>query len=378
MFIWFLIALTLAAHIYLWARLVRPWLRGVRAWAAALGVFASAVGLPLLLIVARHETPNAFRPLAVPCFLWLGFLLLLLLLALAVEPARAALWLVWRRRHEEVDLPRRRFISGAVSAGVVAGAAGATGMGLTRAMGSERVVRVEAPLARLPASMDGYTMVQLSDLHIGTTRGPDWLAEVVARVNSLAPRAVAITGDLVDAPVSIIESEVESLRKLKAPDGIFFVTGNHEYHSGADAWCDHLGSLGLRVLRNERVTLGKSLDLAGIEDPYGARRGRPPDLAAALSGKDPSRTVILLAHRPRAVLDAARLGVDLVLSGHTHGGQFWPMSHFVALSEPYLAGLHRHKGTYIYVNQGTGFWGPPLRIGTFPEITHLTLRAHRG
>ena len=377
MFIWFLIALTLAAHVYLWARLLRPWAHGARAWAAALAAFVSAVGLPLLLIVARHETPNAFRPLAVPLFLWLGFLLLLFLLALAAEPARLILWLASRTRsgEGEADLQRRRFISGAVSAGVVAGAAGATSLGLARAMGPEQVVRVEVPLARLPHAMDGYSMVQLSDLHIGTTRGPGWLEEVVDQVNTLGPRAVVITGDLVDAPVAIVGKEVASLAKLRAPDGVFFVTGNHEHHSGADAWCDLLTRMGLTVLRNRRVTLGHGLDLAGVEDPSGARRGSPPDLNAALAGRSPGHATILLAHRPRVVLEACRHGVDLVLSGHTHGGQFWPLHHLVALTEPYLAGLHRHQGTYIHVNQGTGFWGPPLRLGTRPEITHLTLRS---
>ena len=380
MFVWMLTLLTLVAHLYLWARLLRPWARGRLAWAAGLGTLASAVGLPLLLIFARHETPNAFRPLALPVFLWLGFLLVLFLLALAAEPARLALGLLARRGPGEadgVDHRRRRLISGAISAGVTAGAGGATTLGLLQAMGPEHVERVEIPMGRLPAALDGYTLVQLSDLHIGTTRGPAWLDEVVDRVNALAPRAVVITGDLVDAPLEIVGHEVAPLRRLRAPDGVFFVTGNHEHHSGADAWAAHLSRLGVRVLRNTRAEIGPPgarLDLAGVEDPSGARRGHPPDLAAALAGRSPRRPLILLAHRPRAVLEAARHGVDLVLAGHTHGGQIWPLHYLVGLNEPYLAGLARHDDTYIYVNRGTGFWGPPLRLGSFPEITHLTLR----
>ena len=381
MFVWILILLTALVHLYLWARLIRPWLRGARGKVVGLAILASVVALPMLLIVARHEAPNTFRPLALPVFLWLGFLIVLFLMALAVEPARLALHLLWRRQRtadEPVDARRRQLISGAVSTGVVVGSGGVTAMGVARAMGPERVERVAVTLARLPAALDGYTLVQLSDLHIGTTRGPQWLARVVGQVNALKPRAVMITGDLVDAPVDVVGQEVQPLAGLQAPDGVFFVNGDHEYHSGGDAWAAHLSTMGLRVLRNERVALGgptSGLDLAGIEDPAGARRGRPPDLTRALSGRNLGHAVILLAHRPRAVFQAARHGVDLVLCGHTHGGQFWPMHHFVTLSEPYLAGLHRHRGTYIYVNRGTGFWGPPIRIGSYPEITQITLKA---
>jgi predicted MPP superfamily phosphohydrolase len=163
---------------------------------------------------------------------------------------------------------------------------------------------------------------------------------------------------------------------------VFFVTGNHEYFSGATAWVAELGRLGIRVLRNERVSIGQgehAFDLAGIDDWSALRHddGSRPDLPGALAGRDPSRAVVLLAHQPRAVVEAAQHGVDLQLSGHTHGGQIWPFGYLVMLQQPYIAGLHRHGGTFIYVSPGTGYWGPPMRLGTRAELTRITLMTTR-
>jgi len=155
------------------------------------------------------------------------------------------------------------------------------------------------------------------------------------------------------------------------------VTGNHEYYSGVDEWIAELGRIGVRVLRNERVALADGLDLAGVDD-HSARRMRDdhgPDLPRALAGRDPARAVVLLAHQPRAVEEASRHGVDLQLSGHTHGGQIWPWMYMVRLQQPYVAGLFKHGETHLYVSSGTGYWGPPMRLGTTPEITRITLKA---
>jgi predicted MPP superfamily phosphohydrolase len=155
------------------------------------------------------------------------------------------------------------------------------------------------------------------------------------------------------------------------------VTGNHEYYSGVDEWLEELGRIGVRVLRNERVALADGLDLAGIDD-HSAGQMHPshgPDLSRAMAGRDPSRAVVLLAHQPRAIHEAARLGVDVQLSGHTHGGQIWPWNYMVKLQQPYVAGLVKHGETHLYVSSGTGYWGPPMRLGTTPEITKIVLKS---
>ena len=170
---------------------------------------------------------------------------------------------------------------------------------------------------------------------------------------------------------------VEPLRDLRARDGVYFVTGNHEYYSGADAWIAHLESLGIRVLRNERVAIRDAFDLAGVDDTSAHRMlpGHGQDVARALAGRDPSRAVVLLAHQPKAVRDAERAGVDLQLSGHAHGGQLVPFNWLVLLDQPFVAGLHLVANTWVYVNTGTGYWGPPMRVGTRAELTHLELIA---
>jgi predicted MPP superfamily phosphohydrolase len=202
---------------------------------------------------------------------------------------------------------------------------------------------------------------------------------VVEKTNALSPDLVAITGDLAEGSVAKFGKEVEPLRKLSAPQGVFFVTGNHEYFHDLDGWLGLLDEFGIRVLRNERVPIGRggdSFDLAGIDDHDGGRiaPGHGPDLGKALESRDPARALVLLAHQPRIIDEAARLGVGLVLSGHTHGGQIWPFSYLVYLQQPYVRGLKESGGTKLYLSSGTGFWGPPMRLGTTAEIALITLR----
>jgi predicted MPP superfamily phosphohydrolase len=172
---------------------------------------------------------------------------------------------------------------------------------------------------------------------------------------------------------------LEPLRNLRAPHGVFFVTGNHEYISGVEEWVTFLPSLGIRVLENERVTIGEgddAFELAGVYDFSAARfrSRRVPDLAGALRGWTGDTALVLLAHQPKHAREAAARGVGLVLSGHTHGGQIWPFSYLVRLDQPYIAGLHRERETQVYVSEGTGYWGPPMRLGTRGEITRVVLQ----
>jgi predicted MPP superfamily phosphohydrolase len=233
------------------------------------------------------------------------------------------------------------------------------------------VTELSLPIKKLPREHDGFTIVQLTDLHVGPTIGREWLEHVVERTNALKPDLVAITGDLVDGSVEHLREAVAPLANLKAKHGVFFVTGNHEYYSGVEDWLAELGRLGVRCLRNERVTVAGAIDLAGIDD----HTSRHSDLDAAQNGRDRARPCVLLAHQPKAIHGAARHGVDLQLSGHTHGGQIWPWNYLVRLQQPYVAGLVRHEETHLYVSRGTGYWGPPMRLGSPAEIAKLVLRA---
>jgi predicted MPP superfamily phosphohydrolase len=257
----------------------------------------------------------------------------------------------------------------------------ATAWGFANARRTARVVDVDVPIEGLPAALQGFTIAQVSDVHVGPTIGRDYVASIVEAVNRLEVDAVAVTGDLVDGSVGELAAHVEPLRGLRSRHGTFFVTGNHEYYSGAPAWIAALRRLGMRVLLNEHAVLragGASLVLAGVTDHSAGHfdAAQRSDPAAALAGAPADAAVrILLAHQPRSAPAAAQAGFDLQLSGHTHGGQFLPWTFFVRLQQPFTAGLHRLGRLRVYVSRGTGYWGPPKRFGAPSEITRIRLVA---
>ncbi|HZZ94303.1 MAG TPA: metallophosphoesterase [Usitatibacter sp.] len=240
------------------------------------------------------------------------------------------------------------------------------------------VVDVRVPIQGLPAALDGFTIAQISDVHVGPTIRRDFVEAVVQRVNAMGADLVAITGDLVDGPVDKLAPHTEPLSRLRSRHGTYFVTGNHEYYSGVHAWIQELHRLGARVLMNEHVVLqhdGAAVALAGVTD-YAAHhfdRSHRSDPLRASEGAPAHAVKVLLAHQPRSAAEAVRAGFDLQLSGHTHGGQFWPWVHFVRLQQPFTAGLRRLGHMWIYVSRGTGYWGPPMRFGSPSEITRLRL-----
>lgn len=269
------------------------------------------------------------------------------------------------------------------SAALVVGLAGsATLLGLVNARRRARVVEVSVPIENLPAPLHGLSIVQISDIHVGPTIKRGYVRAIVDAVNALEADVVAVTGDLVDGSVQQLAADVQPLADLKARHGVYFVTGNHEYYSGERAWTQELGRLGLRVLSNEHVVItrdGSPLVLAGVTD-YSAHHfdaQQRSDPALALRGAPAGAVKILLAHQPRSAPAAAMAGFDLQLSGHTHGGQFWPWNLFVPLQQPFTAGLHRLEQLWIYVSRGTGYWGPPKRFGAPSEITRIRLVARR-
>ncbi len=251
--------------------------------------------------------------------------------------------------------------------------------GFVNARRTARVVRVDVPVAGLPSALDGFTIAQISDVHVGPTIKRPYVEAIVDAVNRLEVDVVAITGDLVDGSVRDLADDVAPLAGLRSREGSFFVTGNHEYYSGADAWVRELRRLGLFVLMNEHVVVRRgdaALVVAGITD-FGAGhfdRAQASDPRAALAGSPNAAALrILLAHQPRSAAAAESAGFDLQLSGHTHGGQFWPWNLFVPLQQPFTAGLHRWRRMWVYTSRGTGYWGPPKRIGAPSEITVLRL-----
>ena len=240
------------------------------------------------------------------------------------------------------------------------------------------VVDVKVPLAGLPRELEGFTIAQISDIHVGQTIKRNFVGAIVDRVNRLHADMIAITGDVADGSVPDLAHHTEPLARLESRHGTYFVTGNHEYYSGADAWIRELERLGARVLMNEHVVLdhdGAALTVAGVTD-WSAHHFDPShksDPHAAAQGAPAHALKVLLAHQPRSAQLAEAAGYQLQLSGHTHGGQFWPWNFLVRLQQPFIAGLHRLGRMWVYVSRGTGYWGPPMRFGIPSEITLIRL-----
>jgi uncharacterized protein len=257
--------------------------------------------------------------------------------------------------------------------------------GLVIARRPARIVHVQIPVMGLPSALHGFSIAQISDLHVGPTIKRGFVEGIVRRVNELRADVIAVTGDLVDGSVQQLSAHTAPLARLAARHGVYFVTGNHEYYSGERAWTAEVSRLGLHVLKNEHVVLeheGASVLLAGVtdltshhfdaaerSDPAQALRGAPAGVGAR----------ILLAHQPNSAPAAADAGFDAQLSGHTHGGQFWPWNLFVRFFQPFTGGLYLIGKLRLYVSRGTGYWGPPNRFGVPPEITFIRLTpAHRS
>lgn len=379
-------SVTAGVHFYLWHRLVKapqwpsPWM-GVGTWL----IVGLALSIPLGFVTSRMISRELVSPLVWTGYVWMGAMFLTLVLLLPAELLRLGAGFLGQSAvgasllgggSDVADPGRRMMLSRLIAGGALSGAAGLSVVGLATALRKVAVKRVDVPIARLPEALRGFKIAQLTDIHVGPTIGKAFIEQLVETTNALEPDVIAITGDLVDGSVAELGDFVRPLAGLRARHGVYFVTGNHEYYSGADEWTAFLETLGIRVLENERVTLaheGAAIEIAGVNDWTAGQFDDPPDIAKALEGKADDAPVILLAHQPKQIEDASRLGVDLQLSGHTHGGQIFPFNYLVFLQQPYVEGLHTHGDSKLYVSPGTGYWGPPMRVGIPAEITDLRL-----
>ncbi|WP_030562395.1 metallophosphoesterase [Streptomyces aureocirculatus] len=419
---------------YVWRRTVRDTTRP-RSRARRTGTVVFFAGPVLAFAALGAERGGAPFPLqqtlAWPGFLWLAFALYLLLALLVGEVVRPLLmrWLARRARPSAVssdvpgeqvpsppaeeaisarpafedearrageagkgaqpqqpdepgpgaarDLTRRLFVSRAVAATAVTAAGATVGYGTYGVLRGPKIKRITVPLAKLPRAAHGFRIAVVSDIHLGPVLGEGFARRVVDTINSTQPDLIAVVGDLVDGSVADLAPAARPLADLRARHGAFFVTGNHEFFSGAEQWVDHVRSLGLRPLENARTEL-PYFDLAGVNDVQGEEEGEGPDFEKALGDRDPTRASVLMAHQPVVIHDAVEHGVDLQLSGHTHGGQLWPNNFVADLANPTLAGLERYGDTQLYVTRGAGAWGPPVRVGAPSDITVVELASPRA
>ncbi len=370
--VFLLSAIAVSAHLYVIQRMVTD--AGLGSAGAGLAKTVVWSGFAAMLaqpFVGRVAPRWLASPLSRFASTWMA-LLFWLLVALGVSDALLAI-------SGGLDTPRVGALRAAGVASLVLALAAVAHRGARRA---PRDVRVEIELARWPSALDGYRVVQLSDIHIGPALGRRFAEALTRRVNALGADLVVLTGDLVDGSRAALEAEVAPFRELRGRDGVFFVTGNHDFYSGAADWCECVSELGIRVLRNEHVVIGggdagASFVLAGVDDHRsgGLRSGGGEDLERALDGRPGDLATLLLAHDPTTFKRAQGMGIDLQLSGHTHGGQIWPFHYLVRLAVPFVAGRYRRGGAELYVSRGTGFWGPAMRLGAPAEVTEIVLRA---
>jgi predicted MPP superfamily phosphohydrolase len=426
-FFWFVVRLLTvtvgfaAVHGYVWWRLVRDTTAPRSRWrrlgtATLLTLLAFGLGARFALEPGVPERVQQI--VGWPGQLWFGTFAYLFGLLVLAEPLR---WWLLRRtarpspepsevmvaagggssaptapERSDVDLPdaelpdaaptgpgspgptRRTVIARGIGAATGAGAALTAGYGVVEAHRTPRLKSVAIPMPKLDRAFDGYRIAVVGDVHLSALHGRDRCAQVVDVVNRARADLVAIVGDLASGEAEALRAASEPLAGIESRDGAFFVTGNAEHYVGADAWIDRVRDLGIEPLPNLRAEL-PGFDLAGVNDLIVEQRQLPgetgPDLAAALDDRDTERPVILLAHQPNVVQQAVDWGVDLQLSGHTHGGQMWPVHLLTAMRQVRVSGLGEYGGTRLYVTNGAGTNGPPMRVGAPADVTVVTLRS---
>jgi hypothetical protein len=393
--VFFIIALTILALIYGFTgwRLITPasidpvW--KVLAWVAVV-VFFVLAPLPILLRFAGVEGRWVDR-LSWIAYASLGFFLLLFV-TLVVRDLLLLIGLAGKKTIDVIgrasqgpanpgsllDPDRRRFLVNVSNLGALALVGSLSAYGFWESRRRPAVREITVPLRDLPDEFEGFRIAQITDVHLGPTIKRDSMQMVVDQTNALSADMIVVTGDLVDGPVAYLKDDAAPMAELAAPHGAYFITGNHEYYAGVLPWIDEVRRLGLTVLLNEHRVIERGsarMLLAGVTDYHGGNfiPGHRSDPVAAMSGAPPCNPKILLAHQPNSIFASSKAGYDLQITGHTHGGQFFPGNWLARMAQPYIRGLHKHGNTWIYVSCGTGYWGPPLRLGAPSEISVITL-----
>ena len=335
--------------------------------------------LPILLRYSGNETRIIDR-ISLFGYTSLGFFVLSFLILLFKDLFGHAITFAGylMRSEDPIDDSKREFLKKSLTVGAI----GISGLGTAYGFYSSRkgpsIISQDIFIESLPDEFENFTIAQISDLHVGPTIKIDYVDDVLTKIGHANPDLIAVTGDLVDGSVKHLSKDLQPFKDMVANHGTFFVTGNHEYYSGVDSWLDETDRLGMTNLINESRLIskqGKQIAIAGITDfrAHQIKSSHRSNPTKAIKSIDQGMTKIMLAHQPNSIHSVHDAGVDLQLSGHTHGGQFWPFNYPTKLANAYLAGHYDHDGTQIYVNRGTGYWGPPLRIGIPAEISLIRL-----
>jgi len=285
-----------------------------------------------------------------------------------------------RQVSESLDPERRIFLVNSLNMAVLGTSGALTLYGFFQARSIPEIKNIPVYFSNLPRSLEGFRIVQITDVHVGPTLKRRFVEGIVNQISTLNPDAIVVTGDLVDGNVDYLRHDTFPLSDLYAPYGCYFVTGNHEYYSGVNQWLEEIDRLGFTILNNEHRIIekgGAKLLMAGVTDYRMGRHfpGHESSPQMAVAGSPACDLKILLAHQPSSIFEAANAGIDFQISGHTHGGQYFPANFVFEPFHPYISGLHMHDRTWIYVSSGTGYWGPPLRLGVPSEITLFTLKS---
>ncbi len=359
-------------------------------WAICLALACMTALIFITFIGGRWEKrPSHFNLVQWAGYISLGFILSVFPVLLI----RDLVWLVFRGASllgyqlgaapqsavTDVESSRRLFLLHASNMAAVGVGAWVSSVGVAQARRTPNVKKITIPLQRLPQAFDGFTICQISDLHVGPTIKRPFVEAVVEQALALDADLIAVTGDLVDGYINDLEHDVTPLANLRAREGVFYVTGNHEYYWDGPGWVEKVKTLGMKPLLNQHAVIhrdGQDLVVAGVTDISGGEHvpGHRSDPAAAVRSAPDGAPAIMLAHQPRSLHAVRKESVDLQLSGHTHGGQFFPWNFFIYFVQPVVAGLKAFGSLKVYVNRGTGYWGPPTRAGSPSEITLITLR----
>jgi hypothetical protein len=386
LFFAFVLALSCLLHAFVGVRLTGP-LEGGEHTAVARAIWAALALHAIFFPLAVGQMPNTGKPWADTAQFvgWTtgGLFSLLVILMLFKDGAWLALKAWSALAPDTSPLPsdpsRRAFLQTVANAGVAVATAAVGTAAIIGARLRPTVERISLPVDTLPESLRGLRIVQISDIHVGPTIRRGAIETLVAEVQSLKPDIIAVTGDLVDGSVAALTPHVAPLKELSAPLGTWFVTGNHEYYSGAKAWCEHCAEqLGMKVLLDEHAVVqhkGAEIVIAGVADLHASRiePSHESSPTKAFAGSPPGDFRLLLAHQPESILATEGLGVHLQLSGHTHGGQYFPFTWLIRLVKRWSRGLHRVGDSWLYVNRGTTYWGPPMRLDSQQEITLIEL-----